>query len=114
MHQRIVLTLAALPIGPFTALNAAETKPNILYLLADDLGYADIGANGCTDVPTPNLDSIAKHGVRFTNGYVSAPVCSPSRAGLMTGRASAMNSIIRWPQGLRPAHGGGEVTHGAA
>ncbi len=55
-------------------------------MIADDLGYADIGAQGCSDVPTPHIDSIAKNGVRFTNGYVSAPVCSPSRAGLLTGR----------------------------
>jgi arylsulfatase A-like enzyme len=55
-------------------------------MLADDLGYADIGANGCTDFPAPHIDSIAKNGVRFTSGYVSAPVCSPSRAGLITGR----------------------------
>ena len=65
---------------------AASTKPNIIFMLADDLGYADLGVQGCQDVPTPNIDSIAKDGVRFTSGYVSAPVCSPSRAGLMTGR----------------------------
>jgi arylsulfatase A-like enzyme len=61
-------------------------RPNILIMLADDLGYADLGVQGCTDVPTPHIDSIAKSGVRFTSGYVSAPVCSPCRAGLMTGR----------------------------
>jgi len=61
-------------------------RPNILILIADDLGYADAGVQGCTDVPTPNIDSIAQNGVRFTSGYVSAPVCSPSRAGLITGR----------------------------
>jgi arylsulfatase A-like enzyme len=61
-------------------------QPNILIMLADDLGYAALGVQGCTDVPTPNLDSIAKNGVRFTSGYVSSPVCSPSRAGFMTGR----------------------------
>ena len=61
-------------------------RPNILIMLADDLGYADLSIQGCTDVATPNIDSIAKNGVRFTSGYVSAPVCSPSRAGLMTGR----------------------------
>jgi arylsulfatase A-like enzyme len=65
---------------------AANGKPNILVIVADDLGYADIGVNGCRDVPTPNIDSIARNGVRFTNGYVSCPVCSPTRAGLMTGR----------------------------
>ena len=63
------------------------TRPNILILLADDMGYADIGVQGCTDVPTPNLDSIAQNGIRFTAGYVTAPVCSPSRAGLLTGRS---------------------------
>ena len=61
-------------------------RPNILILLADDLGYADIGANGCKDVATPNIDSLAKNGVRFTSGYVSAPYCSPTRAALLTGR----------------------------
>nr|MDQ3622988.1 sulfatase-like hydrolase/transferase [Verrucomicrobiota bacterium] len=65
---------------------AAEPKPNILILIADDLGSADLGVQGCRDIPTPHLDSLAHNGVRFTNGYVSAPVCSPSRAGLMTGR----------------------------
>ncbi|HEX8522056.1 MAG TPA: sulfatase [Tepidisphaeraceae bacterium] len=58
-----------------------------MLIVADDLGYADIGAQGVLhDVKTPNIDSIAAHGVRFTNGYVSAPVCSPSRAGFLTGR----------------------------
>jgi arylsulfatase A-like enzyme len=61
-------------------------KPNILLILADDLGYADIGVHGCPDVPTPHIDSLARNGVRFTNGYVSGPYCSPTRAGLLTGR----------------------------
>jgi len=60
--------------------------PNILLILADDLGYADVGFNGCEDIPTPNIDSLAKNGVQCTSGYVSCPVCSPMRAGLMTGR----------------------------
>jgi len=64
----------------------AARKPNILLLFADDLGYGDLGVQGCKDIPTPNIDSIARNGVRFTNGYVSCPVCSPTRAGLMTGR----------------------------
>jgi arylsulfatase A-like enzyme len=65
---------------------AAEHKPNIIIFLADDLGYADIGANGCKDIPTPHIDSLAKNGVRFTDGYATHSVCSPSRAGLMSGR----------------------------
>jgi arylsulfatase A-like enzyme len=63
-----------------------EVKPNVLFLIADDLGYADLGVQGCRDIPTPHLDALAAGGVRFTSGYVSAPVCSPSRAGLITGR----------------------------
>jgi arylsulfatase A-like enzyme len=67
-------------------LAGAARKPNIVLIVGDDLGWGDIGVQGCTDVPTPHIDSIAKNGVRFTNGYVSCPVCSPTRAGLMTGR----------------------------
>jgi arylsulfatase A-like enzyme len=55
-------------------------------ILADDLGYADIGVHGCKDIATPHIDSIAKNGVRCTNGYVSCPYCSPTRAGVLTGR----------------------------
>jgi len=54
--------------------------------MTDDQGYHDVGFNGCTDIPTPGIDSIARNGVRFSNGYVSYSVCSPSRAGLLTGR----------------------------
>jgi arylsulfatase A-like enzyme len=54
--------------------------------LADDLGYADVGFHGCRDIPTPNIDALARGGVRCSNGYVSAPYCSPTRAGLLTGR----------------------------
>ncbi|GEP42756.1 sulfatase family protein [Brevifollis gellanilyticus] len=66
--------------------SAAESRPNILLFYADDLGYGELGCYGFKEVPTPNIDSIAANGIRFTNGYVSAPLCSPSRAGLMTGR----------------------------
>lgn len=62
------------------------SKPNIVLIMGDDLGYADTGLYGNTDIPTPNIDSIARAGVLFPEGYVTAPVCSPSRAALMTGR----------------------------
>ena len=64
----------------------AGPPPNIVLILADDLGYADIGIYGSEVISTPNIDALAASGVRFTAGYVSHPVCSPSRAGLMTGR----------------------------
>ncbi len=65
---------------------AAERKPNVIVIVADDLGYADIGVQGCKDVPTPHIDSLAKNGIRCSQGYVSGPYCSPTRAGLLTGR----------------------------
>ena len=65
---------------------AESSKPNIVVIVADDQGYADLGIQGGKDIPTPNIDSIAKNGVRCTNGYVSGPYCSPTRAGLLTGR----------------------------
>lgn len=64
----------------------AARRPNLILILADDLGYGDIGCYGSPDVPTPHVDSIARNGVRCTDGYVSAAVCSPSRAALLTGR----------------------------
>ncbi|MBI4976915.1 MAG: sulfatase-like hydrolase/transferase [Spirochaetes bacterium] len=66
--------------------SSSEEKPNIVILYADDLGYADTAVYSCKDIPTPNIDALAKNGVRFTNGYVSGCVCSPSRAGLVSGR----------------------------
>jgi len=79
------LSAAALISGCLHA-ETGERKPNIVVIFADDLGYADLGIQGCKDIPTPNLDAFARAGVRCTNGYVSCPVCSPTRAGLMTGR----------------------------
>ena len=63
-----------------------SSAPNLIIILADDLGYGDVGFNGCEDIPTPNIDRLARQGVIFKNGYVSYPVCGPSRAGLLTGR----------------------------
>jgi arylsulfatase A-like enzyme len=67
---------------------SAATQPNVLVIIADDLGYADIGVHGGKEVPTPNIDALAASGVRCTSGYVSAPYCSPSRAGFLTGKAA--------------------------
>jgi arylsulfatase A-like enzyme len=63
-----------------------SAPPNVLVILIDDVGWGELGFQGCKDIPTPNMDSIAAGGVRFTQGYVSGPYCSPTRAGLMTGR----------------------------
>ncbi len=74
---------AALTASP---LVGAARRPNIIVILADDLGFADVGFQDCKDIPTPYIDRLARNGVRFTNACVSHPFCSPTRAGLMTGR----------------------------
>ncbi|HEV8290857.1 MAG TPA: sulfatase-like hydrolase/transferase [Tepidisphaeraceae bacterium] len=76
--------LAACSAAP--ELPPASGLPNIVLILADDLGYDGLGVQGASDLRTPSIDSIANIGVRFTDGYVTAPVCSPSRAALLTGR----------------------------
>ncbi len=86
--MRLILTAFCLcALAPFGHAQGKDVrKPNVVILLADDLGYADVGFHGCKDIPTPHIDALAKGGVRCTNGYVSGVYCSPTRAGLMTGR----------------------------
>lgn len=87
MRTPLFLRAAAAALFTAGALIASDTaRPNILFIVGDDMGYADVGFHGCRDIPTPNLDALAASGVRFTNGYVSGPYCSPTRAGLLTGR----------------------------
>jgi arylsulfatase A-like enzyme len=84
MHKLIWFAFLFLTTMSGTVARAAD-KPNIILILADDLGYGDIGIYGCKDVPTPSIDSIAKGGVWFTDGYATNKVCSASRAGLISG-----------------------------
>ena len=79
--KKVFLTILLL-----TAFGVEAKPPNLIVIMADDLGYADVGFNGCKDIPTPNIDKIANNGIRFTSGYVTYSVCSPSRAGFITGR----------------------------
>ena len=83
IHAFIYLLLSA------ATLYAAGKKPNILIILADDLGYADLGFTGSEDIRTPEIDRLAANGVIFENGYVTHAYCGPSRAGLITGRYQA-------------------------
>ena len=87
MKPRLLATLflfaAAWLLAPVAAFSA---QPNLVIFYADDLGWGELGCQGNSQIPTPHTDAIARNGVRFTNGYVAATYCSPSRAGLMTGR----------------------------
>jgi arylsulfatase A-like enzyme len=81
--------LTALLLVPLAALHAADApkqRPNIIVILADDLGYGDVGCYGAMKIKTPNIDRLAREGIRFTDAHTAASICSPSRYGLMTGR----------------------------
>jgi arylsulfatase A-like enzyme len=80
-------TILALAVNSASAATSAQQagKPNIVHIVADDLGWKDVGFNGCTDIKTPNLDALAAGGAKFTQFYVQ-PMCTPTRAALMTGR----------------------------
>jgi arylsulfatase A len=76
--------LWSLALGPWSF--AAGARPNIIFVLIDDFGYADSGAYGAKDIRTPNMDRLAREGVKFTDFYANAPVCTPTRCGFITGR----------------------------
>jgi arylsulfatase A-like enzyme len=81
----VVAFVVGVPPGERPGVAQSE-RPNIVIIVADDMGYADIGVHGSKDIPTPAIDSIAQNGIRFTDAYVTGPYCGPTRAGLMTGR----------------------------
>src|SRR5690554_7955072 len=73
-----------------------EKRPNIVFILVDDLGARDLGITGSTFYETPNVDRIAEEGMVFTQGYAASRVCSPSRASIMTGKFTARHGITDW------------------
>ena len=95
---RILLVFLSLSAGSFTQAEQAR-QPNIIFVLADDLGWSELGCYGNNFHETPHLDRLAKQGMRFTNAYAAAPVCSPYRAALLTGQHPARIGILDY---LRP------------
>ena len=85
-HLPLLLLLSLLGCTATGAPTKRSPRPNVLVVLVDDLGWRDLGCQGAEDIPTPHLDALAASGVRMTQGYVSHPYCSPSRAGILTGR----------------------------
>jgi arylsulfatase A len=92
--------LTTLLLAPLAALHAAESKPNIVLILADDLGWSDLGCYGADLHETPHLDQLAKQGVRFTDAYAMS-VCTPSRAALLTGKHAARLHMTIWSEGSK-------------
>ncbi|MCA8998849.1 MAG: sulfatase [Planctomycetaceae bacterium] len=88
-----ILTLAVLLLGPSLVSGAESTPPNFVIIFADDLGYGDLTCYGHESIQTPNLDRMASEGLRFTQFYSAASVCTPSRAALMTGRLPVRNGM---------------------
>jgi N-acetylgalactosamine-6-sulfatase len=82
----ILLAVLLLLLATNPALAAETKRPNVVFILADDLGYGDLGCYGCRDIKTPSIDRLAGQGVRFTNFYANGPECTPTRAALLTGR----------------------------
>ena len=82
--MKTVFTILCALFLNFSA-TAKPKQPNIIFILVDDQGYYDLGCYGATEIKTPRIDAMAKEGMRFTDYYAAAPICSPSRAGLLTG-----------------------------
>jgi arylsulfatase A-like enzyme len=95
---KIIISVVVVLLFQWNGHSQNAQKPNIIIILVDDMGYADVGFNGCKDIPTPNIDRIATNGVKFTSGYVTFSVCGPSRAGLLTGRYPQRFGYERNPQ----------------
>ena len=89
VRSPVVLVLTLLMAVASSLAAPAPASPNLIVILADDLGYGDLGCYGSKTIATPRLDRMAKEGVRFTDFYVASPFCSPSRAALLTGRLPA-------------------------
>jgi arylsulfatase A-like enzyme len=102
MHTLAFLATAVslLTAAPLFAGEALR-RPNIVLVLADDLGHSDLGCYGCRDIRTPHIDALAKQGVRFATFYSNGPECTPTRAALLTGRYQRRRTGVRHRPGQR-------------
>jgi arylsulfatase A-like enzyme len=110
LDVKSVLGLGALSFLPLAGHSvngkSPETKPNIIFILLDDFGYADCGCYGSRFYETPNIDRLAAQGIRFTNAYAACPVSSPTRASIMTGKYPATTGITDWIPGRQATNSG--------
>ncbi|HXI90347.1 MAG TPA: sulfatase [Blastocatellia bacterium] len=89
----LVIVFIALPLWPFPQEVSAQRRPNIIFIYVDDMGYGDLGCYGAKAIKTPNIDRMAAEGLRLTSFYSVSPICTPSRAALMTGRYAARMGV---------------------
>ena len=105
MNRRFPLILLLALLSTFSA--SAADKPNVIFILIDDQGYYDLGCYGATEVATPRIDQLAEEGILFTDYYAAAPICSPSRAGILTGaypRRIGMETWVQRADSMRGIH----------
>jgi arylsulfatase A-like enzyme len=102
-HFTAILLCFTFIAGCAQTKTKTSNKPNILFILADDLGWADLGYTGSEFYETPNLDRLAAEGMVFTNAYAAAPICSPSRAAILSGKYPARLHLTDWIPGNPPA-----------
>jgi arylsulfatase A len=108
----IAACFTVVAFGAFHAANAAEDRPNVVVILCDDLGFGDLGIHGHPHIKTANVDRLAREGLRFSGFYSAAPVCSPSRVGLMTGRSPNRAGVYDWiPESKEPKPDARELVH---
>src|SRR5437899_2441632 len=95
--------------GGAASLRAAKAPPNFVFILADDFGWRDLACYGNPYFATPNIDRLAREGARFTNAYAACPVCSPTRASILTGKYPVRTGVTDWIPG-RPSDPKGPLT----
>ena len=99
MIQRFKTSMMLLGIAASAFAKGEEQKHNVLFIMIDDYGWADVGYNGSKFYETPNIDRLASEGMVFTNGYAPAPISSPTRVSVLTGKYPARNGITDWIPG---------------
>jgi arylsulfatase A-like enzyme len=93
INRILVIVFIALPLWPFPQGVSAQRRPNIIFIYVDDMGYGDLGCYGAKAIKSPNIDRMAAEGLRLTSFYSVSPICTPSRAALMTGRYAARMGV---------------------